>query len=343
MITFKKTLPILIVALMISCADLLVSSTETNDNIEDFEIAWNAINSVYPLLDYKQIDWDNMYSVYRLHAEQSRGDEIQKIIYDLLKELQDFHVLIMSNGGGQIIPYIPPRVLKDKNAYHPLVVRNYFDRELKLACLNGVEYEIMDNNIGYMAIAHFNGDNLLDDFHIVMDYIKNTKGLIIDVRGNSGGSSSNYDGVVSRFINTPLEYLKTFSKGEVPWGGEPIMPNREYFSYTNPVVILINGASLSGGEVFPELMKKLPNVTLIGDTTAGAAASDYGDDNIQGEFKLSCGLTIRISTVYVTRDDGLPIEWNGVLPDILIPQSANDINNKNDKQLDYAIQFLNDL
>jgi len=340
MINIKKTLPIFVFAIFLNCAELIISPPGSNNNIKDFETAWNAVNSVYPLLEYKKIDWDSIYAVYRPRAEQARGDEIQKLIYDLLKALKDFHVLIISNGGGQIIPYVPPRLFRNKDTYHPLVVRNYFDRELKLACLNSVEYEILENNIGYICLAHFNGEGLMDDFHIVMDYIKNTKGLIIDVRGNTGGSSSNYDAVVSRFIDTPLEYLKTFTKGEVPWNEEPVMPNTKYFTYTNPVVVLINGASLSGGEVFPELMNKLPNVTVVGDTTTGAGASDYGDDNFQGEFKLACGFTIRVSTVYVTRNDGLPIEWNGVLPDIRVPQVKEDIDRGRDKQLEYAIEML---
>lgn len=336
----SKLLCILIIILIISCADLIVHSPESNNNIEDFETAWNAVNSVYPLLEYKNIDWDSIYTVYRPLAEQTRGDEIQKLIFDLIKELQDSHSLIISNGGGQIIPYFSQRVLINMETHHPLVVRNYFDKELKLACFNSVEYEILKNNIGYIGLAHFNGEGLMDDFHIVMDYVRNTKGLIIDVRGNTGGWSSNYNAIVSRFIDSPLEYLKTFTKGETPYDEEPVIPDAKYFTYSNPMVVLINGASLSGGEVFPELMNKLPNVTLIGDTTGGAGASDYGDDNFQGEFKLSCGITIRISTLYLTRNDGLPIEWNGVVPDIRIPQTEEDIKNGRDKQLEYAIQLF---
>jgi len=340
MINLKKILLVVVLTTLMNCADLIVSPPKSNQNIDDFEIAWDAVNSVYPLLEYKKIDWDSIYAVYRPRAEQSRGDEIQKLIYDLLKELQDFHVLIISNGGGQLIPYVPQRLLRNMETFHPIVVRKYFDKELKLACLNSVEYEIMKNNIGYIGLAHFNGEGLMDDFHIVMDYIKNTKGLIIDIRGNTGGLSENYEAVLSRFINAPLEYLKTFSKGEVPYYEEPVIPDTKYFIYTYPVIVLINGASFSGGEVFPEFMKQLPNVTVIGDTTAGAGANDYTEENIQGEFRLNCGFTIRVSTVYVTRNDGLPIEWNGVLPDIRVPQTAKDIKNGRDIQLEYAINLL---
>jgi C-terminal processing protease CtpA/Prc len=55
---------------------------------------------------------------------------------------------------------------------------------------------------------------------------------------------------------------------------------------------------------------------------------------------LACGFTIRVSTVYVTRYDGVPIEWNGVLPDIRISHSKEDIDQGRDKQLEYAIGLL---
>ena len=341
MIRVNKALPILILVLNMNCADLIVPSSKSNNNLKDFDIAWSAVNSVYPLLEYKKIDWDSIYNVYRPRVEKSEGDEIQKLIFDLLKELKDPHVLIISNGGGQIIPYISPRLLKDKDVTDPLLVRKYFKKELKLACMNSVEYEILNNNIGYIAIAHFNNEGLMDDFHIVMDYIRNTKGLIIDLRGNSGGWRENYGLVIGRFTQTPIEFLKTYSKGDVPYYEEPVTPDTQYFIYRNPVIVLINGASLSGGELFPELMRQLPDVTVVGDITAGAGANDYTEENINGEFRLSCGFTIRVSTVYVTRLDGLPIEWNGVLPDVQIPQTKEDINNGIDRQLEYAIQLLN--
>jgi len=42
----------------------------------------------------------------------------------------------------------------------------------------------------------------------------------------------------------------------------------------------------------------------------------------------------------VLRYDGEPIEWNGVLPDIRVPQSKEDIDQGRDKQLEYAIELL---
>ena len=78
-------------------------------------------------------------------------------------------------------------------------------------------------------------------------------------------------------------------------------------------------------ELFPEVMKQLPNVTVVGDTTLEGDYNDVADD-IQGDYWLPSGKYIHISTTYVIRYDGVPIEWNGVLPDIRVPQTKEDID-----------------
>ena len=87
-------------------------------------------------------------------------------------------------------------------------------------------------------------------------------------------------------------------------------------------------------------MKQRPGVTVIGDTTAGGGVADLSDENIKGEYLLSCGNKIIIGTTYITRYDGIPVEWNGVPPDIYIPQTKEDIKNNQDKQLEYALELL---
>lgn len=333
------TLIILLSVLFAGCTDLILEPNESNNNVDDFEITWEAVNSIYPLLDYKEIDWDSIYNIYSLRVAQTKGDEIQELVFNLLKELRDPHVTIISNGGGFIRPYTAPRLLRDKDLYDPLIVRKYFNKELKLAINNTIEYEIFENNIGYIYISNFNNQWLMEEFDKVIDYIKNTKGLIIDVRQNTGGNSKNFKRVIGRFIESSIEIPANYSKGEIPFDESPILPH-DGFIYKNSIVVLINGASISAGEVFPEILKQLPNVTAIGDTTAGGGANDVDWENIQGEFTLFCSIIIRISTIYVLRYDGVPIEWNGVLPDIRIEHTKDDIKQGRDKQLEYAIQYL---
>jgi hypothetical protein len=325
--------------LQINCGDLIVQSPESNQNIEDFEIAWKAIDNVYPLLEYKKIDWDSIYSVYRLRAENAKGDEFYQVLFDLLKELKDAHVFLLSKGHGLIMPYQSPRFTRDLNAYSPLVVRKYFNAKLQLACRDRVEYGIHADNIGYVCISSFNDEGTLDDFDAVLDQLINTKGLIIDVRRNVGGSTGNIEKVVCRFINSPLNYMKGFTKGNVPYHKNPIQPKSSRKRYACPVIVLINGTTLSAGELFAELMNQIPTVTILGDTTTGAACGDVAE-NIEADYVLPSGKQIHIGTTYACRFDGLPIDWNGVLPEIRVVQTEADIKNNKDRQLEYAFELL---
>jgi hypothetical protein len=325
--------------LHVRCADLIVGSPESDYNMEDCEAAWNAINNVYPLLEYKQIDWDSIHTVYRLRTGTAKGDEFYQVLFDLLRELRDPHVYLLNKGCGLIRPYPGPRYIRDRDAYSPLVVRKYFASTLQLACRDEVEYGIQHDNIGYIHIATFNDEGTLDDFGSVVDQLMDTRGLIIDVRQNTGGLMANIGKVLSRFIVSPLAYMPAFTKGGVPYNKDPIQPNATEPRYVNSVIVLISGTTISSGELFAELMGQLPTVTILGDTTVGGGCNDIAED-IEGDYVLPSRKYIHVGTTYACRFDGVPIDENGIPPDIRVAQTEADIRSSRDKQLEYAIGML---
>ena len=169
-------------------------------------------------------------------------DEFFLVLRDLLAELKDGHVYYKTKGGGEVYPYYPPRHFKDRHAYSPFVVRKYFDRELKLTESSSVEYEILPGNIGYAFLSDFHKTYLIDEFPGVLEYLKNTKGLILDIRQKRGGDYQNIEAVITRFLTGPLERNDAYTYGE-KWVLPPFQPSGP-FQYTNPVVVLINGSTL---------------------------------------------------------------------------------------------------
>jgi C-terminal processing protease CtpA/Prc len=104
---------------------------------------------------------------------------------------------------------------------------------------------------------------------------------------------------------------------------------------------LINGSTFSAGEWTTEILKQLPNVTVIGDTTGGGGVASSNDTpESVGEYQLPSGKNVYIGTEYFERYDGQFIEWLGVPPDIRVIQTEADINNGRDKQLEYAINIF---
>ena len=333
MALMKRSILPLILVLLAGCSDLIVTGPDEQNNVADFESAWHIVGSVYPYFQFKHINWDSLYTVYRPRAEAAKGDEIDGVLFDMLKELRDGHVRLQSRGGASVATYIPPREDRDRYAYSPLVVRRYFDRELRLAGDQRIEYEILGGNIGYIYVATLRQEEpVADGFDEALSYLKDTRGLIIDVRHDGGGSDNNSAAIVARLISSPIDNLPY----PVPGGGlnqGPFIYPRGPFHYTGPVVLLIDGVCFSSCEDFAEMMKHVPTVTAIGDTTSGASGAPE-------PFSLPSGRKISVSTKDIRRYDGLPIEWNGVPPDILIRQTGEDIRQGRDKQLEYAIEFL---
>ena len=154
----------LLVTLFISCEGIIVTPPESNQNVADFEAAWNRINAVYPYLEFKKINWDSIYTVYHPRAENAKGDEFYLVLRDMLAELKDGHVYYHTDGGGEVYPYYPQRHFKDRHAYSPFVVRKYFDKELRLSASRSIEYEILPENIGYAFLSDFHEDYLIKEF-----------------------------------------------------------------------------------------------------------------------------------------------------------------------------------
>ena len=172
-----------------------------------------------------------------------------------------------------------------------------------------------------------------------MEYLKNTKGLIIDIRQKRGGTPQNVEAVVSRFITEPMEWPRFFSLGQLI-DVYPIQPQGK--AYSNPVVVLINGSTYSAGEITVECLKQLPNVIAVGDTTGGGSGiSANNSPKTVGDFQLPSGKWISVPSGYIERFDGIPWEWNGIPPDIRVEQTEEDVKKGRDMQLEYAINYLN--
>jgi len=330
--------------IMLRCGEIIIPESESNLNVEDFESAWNHINSIYPVFEFKKIDWDSIHTVYRIRAEQAVGDEIYAVLFDLVAELKDGHAEIITVGGESFSTFTPPRYLRDEEAFDPNLTRQYFDKPLRVVGSKSIEYEFLPDNIGYVRFSTFGAglglsdvEIIINDMDLIINYFSEADGLIVDVRDNNGGFSSIFNQIIARLIDKPIKTESSFTVTDTipPSTTTPAGPQQ----YTGPIVILINGTSISAPENFSDRLSQLDYVTLVGDTTAGAAVSFT--DSMDPRYFLPSGKSIKIGWNALLRIDGELYEWNGVPPDILVPQTKADIIMKRDKQLEFAIEFLN--
>ncbi|HSG82748.1 MAG TPA: S41 family peptidase [Gemmatimonadota bacterium] len=321
------------------------------DGSADLEAAWSVVDSVYPYLEFKRIDWDAVHSIYSPRFQEAFGNERHVVLLEMLGELRDGHVKFTPPAGarislqegwveesdGAIVPYIGPRWWRDSDVWTADLLLNYLHPDsIHISGDSLIGYAIRNDGIGYVRVSEFMPHEITRDFDAALSYLRNTRALIVDVRHNTGGNHDTIREFVGRFLTEPLDAIDVYILGELdPLG--PVLP-RGPFQYKNPVVVLINGRSFSGAEAFAEMMKQVPQVTAVGDTTGGGSGA--AADRAPGTFRLPSGAEMKIPTGDARRYDGLPWEWLGIAPDIRVEQTEVDRANGRDMQLEYAVEFL---
>lgn len=146
------------------------------------------------------------------------------------------------------------------------------------------------------------------------------KALIIDMRGNIGGAIDYLPYFAGAFIGANLNAYDVYSKGTTT----PIKTAVGKFdplTRFKKVVLLVDGASQSSAEALTASLKRYRAAVVVGSKTRG-----WG--TIENTFPVSTKIddsqsfTLLLVHSLTVRDDGLPIEENGVIPDVSLDSKS---------------------
>jgi hypothetical protein len=221
-----------------------------------------------------------------------------------------------------------------------------------------VQARILPEQIGYLKIDGFVGTRLPAIFDRLMSQLRNTKGLIIDLRANGGGDlSGNHvlrwltlrEIVRFRISPTTADFLLSqrpeyflMPSGSEPgffdWTDKTIKPTSpSEGSYANkPVVALIGPRCFSACDTFSAALKANGLAKFIGENTAGGTGTPLVFDLPVSEFKF------RYSVVRGKTANGAWIEGQGTAPDVPLEYSVSDlaVEPYADSQASKAIEIL---
>lgn len=178
--------------------------------------------------------------------------------------------------------------------------------------------KILAGNIGYLEIPFFGPiTHCADSLFKAMDFVKDTKALIIDLRECRGSMDPDMIPLFSGyFFDKPVHLFDFENRAKQStkqmWSAAYV-PGKKYLD--KPVYILTSGRTFSGGEEFAYDMKHLKRATVIGQVTKGGANPKF-PVQLAENFIMTIPMERSVNAITKTN-----WEQVGVQPDIPVNSS----------------------
>jgi tricorn protease len=189
--------------------------------------------------------------------------------------------------------------------------------------------EASDGALGYVHIRGMNWPSFQKLERELYAEGAGKKGLIIDVRNNGGGFTTDH---LLTMLTQPAHAIT------VPRGGGPGYPQdrRVYATWSKPITVLCNQNSFSNAEIFSHAIKTLKRGKLVGVPTAGGVIST-GSAQI-----MDVGFLRMPFRGWFVLGTGQDMELNGAVPDYIVWNEPGAMPGGQDAQLDKAVKVLLD-
>lgn len=306
----------------------------------NLDALWELIDQRYCFLTYKEkeldINWQQIHAKYssKLNDKMSRV-QLFEVLCQMLSELKDGHVNISTSldlGRNWSWKEDYPENLNTE-------LRNkYLGTDYHIG--SGLKYTILPDNIAYVVYESFSsgvGEGNLSD---MIAFLRLCNGMILDIRGNSGGELSNAEKLSERFTNEKVlvgyTSYKT-GKGHDDFSeprAEYIEPSKE-IRWQKPVVLLVNRSCYSAANTFVRNMKEMPWVTVMGDQTGGGSGMPFTSE-------LPIGWSVRFSASPSFDARMQQIEF-GIKPDVEASLDEALAQEGKDSMIEAARELLNSL
>lgn len=202
---------------------------------------------------------------------------------------------------------------------------------------------------GYIRIPSFNNPEYENKALELIKEYDDRECLIIDVRGNGGGSTPSK--LIRALMNKPYRWYAEMTPHNVGihtlqaakgWANQYydsyVLMRRPYQepdggAYGGRVIILADRGTGSAAEDFVLPFKDNGRATVIGQSTFGSTGQPF-------YYEFANGMSFRISTKRAYFPDGGPFEGVGIAPDLAILPTREDLYENRDPALAAALELV---
>ena len=223
---------------------------------------------------------------------------------------------------GPVNTFVNINILRDDEILKKKIIR-------KEITIKTVKSSVQDD-IGYIQILSFISNSTPNEFLEALENTDETKGLIIDLRGNTGGLLPNAVFVSNLFLENGRKIVSIVGRNGYHYD---VISEDNNVDIKKPVVLLVDNSSASASEIFSGAMKDYKRAKLVGTKT-------FGKGMVQKIISLPNETGINLTVAKYLTPRGFDINKNGISPDIEENITEEDIIEKRDPQYDKAKELL---
>lgn len=221
-----------------------------------------------------------------------------------------------------------------------------------------VSFGRLPNSVGYIKIVSFETDNMVRELVAAVQALKTCRGLVIDLRGNPGGQVNNAIWAAAAFLErghvtttrtrmggrlvekqfslTPEKLVVASLVGERPTLDTQDRLVRQ--ESRQPLVVLVNEASVSGAEMFAGALQDNGRALVVGMKTFGKGIGQNLIPMPNGTMLIITSLRYYTPKMRWVGDASGGLFSNGIMPDVVV--AADKTAGCHDNQLTVAVESL---
>ena len=215
--------------------------------------------------------------------------------------------------------------------------------------VQSVKSKLVEDGYGYLRVTSFQENTAAAVVKNLNDLYKSgpLKGLVLDLRNDPGGLLNTAIGVSAAFL--PSKTLVTSTDGRMPdakhqfyalpedylrGSREDYLKNLPAEARKVPMVVLINGGSASASEIVAGALQDHKRAIVMGTTS-------FGKGSVQTVLPLPGNTAIKLTTARYFTPSGRSIQATGIVPDIVVEESANALPTAHLREADLENHLTN--